>query len=690
MHSLCSPRPAGCWGCRLSELPELFARASRELAFTCDASGVVTWADARAQRLLSLQPGARFDRHAAPGTEAKIAWLLSSALAKEERGWELALVVGGKPATAVFSAAPHQGGVAFLGSLVPEDYGAIVEQVTSAMAEIVTLNRDTARQKKVIEQRHLEVVSLNRSLEDSMRAVKAMHAELEDRAEALRRSVDVRGRVVSNVSHEFRTPLHAMLGLSQLLLDEADGPLSGEQRKQINFIRQGTEQLSQMVNDLLDLAKIEAGKVIIRSAKFAVGELFGALRGMLAPLGREGNLVQLVFEEPPGDLLLETDLAKVSQVMRNLISNALKFTQAGEVRISAARMANGFTRLTVRDTGFGIAPCDHERVFEEFEQIPGPEQARVRGTGLGLPISRRIATLLGGTLTLESELGQGASFTLTLPLIHPEVQEMEALTQRSKSLDPARKPVLVVEDERETLFAYEQYLAPGGYQVIPARTVDEARSVLLRMRPAAILLDIMLEHESTWTFLSELKRNPDTADIPVLVMTIVNKAQKARALGADEFWLKPIDKDRLLRKLDSISTKGAITRVLIIDDDQAARYLIRQYLSGSEFRLIEASTGPEGVRLAQERLPHVIFLDFLLQDATAFEVLDELKSNPRTRSIPVILNTAYQLDEEQVARLSGLTEAIIAKQHLSRELAINRIRDALGGAGLGAHGAQGG
>ena len=661
----------------MPELPSLLARASREFAFTCDASGVVTWADPRAQRLLSLQAGMRFDQHAAPGTEAKIGQLLSAAGAKEECGWELALVVDGKPATAVFSAAPHQGGSALLGSLVPEDYGAIMGEVTSAMAEIVTLNRDLARQKKVIEQRHLEVLSLNSSLKDSMSAVKAMHAELEERADALRQSVDLRGRVVSNVSHEFRTPLHGMLGLAKLLLDEVDGPLTGEQRKQISFIRQCAEQLSQMVNDLLDLSKIESGKVLIRSEKFAVGEFFGALRGMLAPLAQKDSGLRLVFEEPPETLQLETDRGKLSQVMRNLISNALKFTQKGEVRVSAAPGADGMTRLVVCDTGLGIAPEDHERVFEEFEQVLGPQQACVRGTGLGLPISRRIATLLSGTLTLESEIGKGSTFTLSLPLIHPEAREMAELTERSKSLDPGRKPILVVEDDSKTMFDYERYLAQGGFQVIPARTADEARAALRRIRPAAILLDIMLEQESTWAFLTELKSDPDTADIPVLVITIINKARKARALGADEFWLKPVDKDLLLRKLVALSLPGATTSVLTIDDDATARYVIRKHLSGSEFRLIEAATGSEGVRLAQERLPQIIFLDFLLHDETAFDVLDALKADLRTRSIPVILSTSYPLDCEQLKRLSLLTEAIIPKQELSRDLAIHRIRDAL-------------
>jgi signal transduction histidine kinase len=259
----------------------------------------VTWAVARAGRLLSLRVGTRFDLHAAPGTEGKIARLLLAAGKMQENGWELALVVDGKPATAVFSAAPHHGGAALLGSLVPEDYGAIVGQVTNAMAEIVSLQRDTARQKKVIEQRHLEVLSLNRSLEDSMSAVKAMHAELEDRADALRQSLAARGRVVSNVSHELRVPLHSMLGLSQMLLDEKDGPLNSEQRKQLSFIRQGAEQLAQMVDDLLDLSKIESGTVLLRPTSFTVAGFFSALRGMLAPLARPDSGVRLVFDEPP-------------------------------------------------------------------------------------------------------------------------------------------------------------------------------------------------------------------------------------------------------------------------------------------------------------------------------------------------------------------------------------------------------
>ncbi len=250
------------------------------------------------------------------------------------------------------------------------------------------------------------MLRLNSDLQDSFRAVTTLHTELEDRAEALRRSVDVRGRVVANVSHEFRTPLHAILGLSQLLLDTVDGPLTSEQRKQVSFIRGGAEQLSQMVNDLLDLSKIEAGKVLIPSERFSARDLFGALRGMLAPLLSRDSAVKLVFEEPPEALGLETDRGKTSQVMRNLISNALKFTERGEVRVSCATDGKGGTRLIVKDTGVGLAAEDHQRVFEEFEQAGLSAGARAAGTGLGLPIPRRLAALLGGTLTSRARSGK--------------------------------------------------------------------------------------------------------------------------------------------------------------------------------------------------------------------------------------------------------------------------------------------
>lgn len=532
-----------------------------------------------------------------------------------------------------------------------------------------------------------DLAESQRRLDESNRGVESLHAEIADKNDSLRRTNDVKLRVVANVSHEFRTPLHTILGLSKLLLDASDGPLTDEQTKQIKFIRNAAEELSDLVNDLLDLSKAESGKLALRAGHFSLPEMFSAMRGMLRPLIPADGNVRLALDDPP-DVSLDTDRTKVVQVLRNLIVNALKFTEQGEVRLTATLLGDRgkgseTVRFVVKDTGIGISPEHHDAIFEEFSQIEGPAHKQNRGAGLGLALSRRLADALGGRLRVESELGKGASFIFDVPVIHPEVKELQAIAARP--IDPSMAPVLVVEDDRKTIFIYEKFLSLAGFQVVPARTIDEARRLVKTFRPAAVVLDVMLEGETSWDFLADLKRDPETQDLPVLVVTVTNKEQKARALGADEFWLKPVSHDRLLRKLRTIAKPGIATRLLVIDDDDKARYLLKKLLGDGPFVLEEAATGPEGVKLARETRPQLILLDFVLGDAmTAFDVLDELKADPRTRGIPVIVVTSHVLDADARARLSRETQAILSKESLSRELAMNRIRDALQKAGVGA------
>jgi CheY-like chemotaxis protein len=251
------------------------------------------------------------------------------------------------------------------------------------------------------------------------------------------------------------------------------------------------------------------------------------------------------------------------------------------------------------------------------------------------------------------------------------------MMHRSRHKAPDAASILVVEDDRQTLFLYEKYLVMAGFHVMPARTLDDAMRWMREHRPAAVVLDVMLEGDASWRFLAQLKGDPQTRDIPVLVVTVTNREDKARALGADEFWLKPVDQERLLRKLRQIARKDQQARVLVIDDDATARYIIRRHLEGTSYVIAEASSGEEGVSAAREQHPHVILLDFLLEGCTAFDVIDELKADPRTRAIPIIVVTSHVLDASDQRRLLDEAEAVISKQSLSRELAINRIRDAL-------------
>lgn len=559
----------------------------------------------------------------------------------------------------------------------PRTMGTVSEEEYRALAERCD------RQAQELRERATELATLNRELLESNRGVMALYAELDEKADSLRRTSEVKSRVVSNVSHEFRTPLNSILGLTRLLLARTDGPLTLEQEKQLGFILRSATELSELINDLLDLSKMEAGKIRLHATRFVVGDLFSALRGMSRPL-QTRPAVELIFEAPPAELpLLHTDEGKISQVLRNLISNALKFTERGQVRVSA-RHDGGDVIFTVRDSGVGIAPDDHVRIFEEFTQLENPLQKAVKGTGLGLSLSRKLAELLAGSLTVESALGEGAAFHLRVPIVHPEVHEMDQMIERSHNADPGRAPVLVVEDDRQTMFLYEKYLASSGFQVVPARSIDDARILLRDVTPAAIVLDVMLEGETSWGFLAELKSSTQTRDIPVLVVTVTDRENKARALGADEFWMKPMDKEWLSRKLRTLAKRGPIENLLVIDDDEVSRYLVRRLLADTPYKITEATGGLEGIRLARETLPSVILLDFVMPGMTAFEVLDELKADARTRHIPVIIHTSKDLAAEERERLKQATSAILSKQSLSREVAIARIRDALTKAGVGA------
>ena len=655
------------------------AEPRRELWLRCDAQGMVVAADAAALALLGAAPGTDLAGLCVAGSPEKLAAFLLKSRDHALDDWELAFVSDGEPATFCCSARPGAGGMIDIFALkLPDGYGETVRRLGESMDEALRLSRDLSKQRRELAQKNAELSQAYQELDESHRGIVSLHAELADRNDTLRRASDVRARVVANVSHEFRTPLHSILGLSRLLLEGSDGPLTEEQKKQLRFIRTSAEELSQLVNDILDLSKAEAGKALLRPDKFVLDHFLAALRGMLRPLAT-GAEVALHFDAPP-NLVLDTDQGKLSQILRNLISNALKFTERGEVRLSIEHDEQQ-VRFRVSDTGVGIDPEDFDTIFEEFGQVDNRLQSKVKGTGLGLPLARKLAELLGGTLEVDSALNEGSTFTLAIPRVHPEVREYSALEARP--LDPARAPVLVVEDDRKTIFIYEKFLAMAGFQVIPARDTAAAWRFLEQQRPAAIVLDIMLDGESTWEFLGQLKREPRTSDIPVLVVTVTNEKQKARALGADEFWLKPVDQQRLLRKLRSLTQLGAGHKVLVIDDDEKARYLIKKFLEHTPYKLLEAGSGPDGVRAAREGQPSVILLDFLLREQTAFDVLDELKADPRTRNIPVVVVTSHALPREEVARLSLHTEAILSKENLSRELAINRIRDALQKVGLG-------
>jgi len=273
---------------------------------------------------------------------------------------------------------------------------------------------DPAQLARALEQARQEAVALRTELEETNRGVLALYAELDAQAGQLREATELKSRFLAYMSHEFRTPINSIRSIARLLIDRVDGPLTGEQERQVNFIQSTATEFAEMVDDLLDLAKVEAGRVEISPAWFEMVDLFSALRGMFKPVLTNPD-VHLVFEEPHGIPKLYTDDRKLSQILRNFISNALKFTPRGEVRVSA-RCDGQRVTFAVADTGIGIDPEHHQSIFDDFSQVQSPLQKRLRGTGLGLALSKRLAGVLGGSVQVDSALGKGSVFSLTIPV----------------------------------------------------------------------------------------------------------------------------------------------------------------------------------------------------------------------------------------------------------------------------------
>jgi signal transduction histidine kinase/CheY-like chemotaxis protein len=537
------------------------------------------------------------------------------------------------------------------------------ERPQDPFQELQFQNQELMRALEEIRTRQAELTRLNHELEDTNRGVVALYAELDEKADHLRRADQLKTKFLSNMSHEFRSPLNSILALSGLLLNRSDGDLNSEQGHQVGYIRKAAQDLLELVNDLLDLAKVEAGKVEARPIEFEVANLFAALRGMLRPLLLNQS-VDLIFDDATHIPALYTDEGKISQILRNFISNALKFTEKGEVRVSAALVGDKEIEFSVSDTGIGLAPEHQELIFQDFVQLDNPIQRRFKGTGLGLPLSRKLAVFLGGAVSVKSQLGAGSTFTVRVPCRYRDPAQME-IAEPEWVPDPASVPVLFLEDSQEMLMAYRSYLKDSGMQVIAATTTREAEDVLERIRPRAIVLDIVLRSEDTWTFLARLKEDSRTRDIPVVVASTIEDQAKGYHLGVDDYIIKPVERVALVAKLKELTGAHTPRRVLIIDDNEMDRYLLRQHLKKLSLIITEVSNGPEGIRHALEKPPALIFLDLSMPEMNGLEVLEKLKDIPASKNIPVVIITSRVLSDAERATLMEKAESIISKQELS-------------------------
>ncbi|ODT46698.1 MAG: hypothetical protein ABS70_00445 [Nitrospira sp. SCN 59-13] len=398
---------------------------------------------------------------------------------------------------------------------------------------------------------------------------------------------------------------------------------------------------------------------------------------MLKPLLASSS-VNLLFEETEDLPTLYTDEGKVSQILRNFISNALKFTERGEIRVTASIDADRRNiAIAVADTGIGIHPADQARIFEEFTQLDSPIQRKVKGTGLGLPLCKKLALLLGGQVTVESQVGSGSVFTLTIPLYHEKAMDnlLKPAGEAQWEMDPARLPVLIVEDHPETRLIYEKFLRTSRYQALLSGNLRDARRFLQQVRPAAIVLDLLLCGEDSWQWLAHLKSGESTREIPVLIVTTVEDRGKAFMLGADAYQVKPIEASVLIAELDRLTKRPVQVeppaperpRVMIIDDEESFRYILRKCLANIDCDVTESGDGMEGIRMCRELRPDLIFLDLNMPGRSGWQFLQDLSASERLAGTPVVVVTSQSLSNEARTLLEQSTQGIVMKNDLSEE-----------------------
>jgi signal transduction histidine kinase/DNA-binding response OmpR family regulator len=557
-----------------------------------------------------------------------------------------------------------------------------VELVRSGAAdpfdEMERQNQELLRTLADLREKQDQLAELNQELEDTNRGVVALYAELDQNADDLRRVSGLKSSFMSNLSHEFRTPLNSIASLCQLLLSRSDGDLSTDQEKQVTYIRRSADELTELVNDLLDLAKVESGKIDVKPRNFEVQDLFGALRAMLRPL-LTSNSLELIFNADPDLPPMFTDQGKVSQILRNLISNALKFTRRGHVKLTAQADGRGFIVFNVEDTGIGIAPEDQDRVFDEFVQIESEMQTKVKGTGLGLPLSKRLAELLGGTLTLKSEVGVGSTFQVTVPIRYghsmPEpVSEVRVPTGPGPT-------ILFIEDNPETTFVHEASLRSSNYNLLFALNVPEARALLRTHTPDLISLDRFMDGQDELSFIQELKDSGFNG--PILVISVIDEPEAALRAGADSFLAKPVTPFKLTSTLQELLEGRLVSTILLADDDEVSRYLLGEALSKFGYNIIEAHNGRDALNMIKSHHLNGIFLDLAMPDLTGFEVLRELNRDPVKVSAPIIVHSSKDLSTQETDHLSGMGAFIFPKRELSSEVGLEKLREILSVAGIG-------
>ncbi|MDX1624702.1 MAG: GAF domain-containing protein, partial [Gemmatimonadota bacterium] len=492
-----------------------------------------------------------------------------------------------------------------------------------------------------------------------------------------------KSQFLANMSHELRTPLNAIIGYSEMLIEEAGEEGIDTVLPDLGRIHSAGRHLLTLINDILDLSKIEAGKMDLHLETFDLEEMLEDVATTVRPLAEQGgNVLEVRFEGAPGTM--RSDGTRVRQVLLNLLSNACKFTENGTVRMTATGEVGpggeAWVRLVVEDDGIGMSPEQQERLFEAFTQAEASTAARYGGTGLGLAISLRFCRMMGGDIDVESAEGEGSTFTVRLPAVAPDVRppfEVEASSRPNESPEPAEPvgTVLVIDDEANARNLMARYLTKEGYRVKEAASGPAGLEIARASPPDVITLDVLMPGMDGWEVLGELKEDPRLQSIPVVMATITDERKLGFALGASEYLTKPIDRGRLSAILQRHSGDGSSRRVLVVEDEEAARALVRRVLESEGWEVTEAENGRVGLDRFREERPALVLLDLMMPEMDGFEFLEALRSDLGGPKVPVVVITAKELTDDDRRRLHGGVERIVSKGEGDREAFLETLRE---------------
>jgi len=490
--------------------------------------------------------------------------------------------------------------------------------------------------------------------------------EVREKGQQLQAASQLKSQFLANMSHELRTPLNAIIGVTEMLHEDAVDLKREDELEPLERVLRAAKHLLALINDILDLSKIEAGKMDIHIESFSIEPLITDVVQTIATMATKND--NKVVVDCGADLgTMRGDQTRIRQALLNLVSNANKFTEHGTVTIVSRRGMDAgreWVTMAVTDTGIGQTPEQMAKLFQEFVQADASTTRKYGGTGLGLAISRRFCQMMGGDIAVASELGRGSTFTIRLPAefgaVHPAAAVREAAAARSSTAASGAPTVLVVDDDPTVREVIERHLTREGFAVVTASGGQEGLRLARELHPAAVTLDVMMPDLDGWTVLAAIKGDPELADIPVILVSIVDEKNRGYSLGATDYMVKPVDRAELSAALRNICGSGG-RQALLVDDDDLMRRAMRLVLEQDGWQVAEAENGRVALARLAETQPDIIMLDLMMPEMDGFEFLVEMRSQAEWRDIPVLVVTAKDLTAEERSRLNGDVERVLQK-----------------------------